>query len=89
MSPARARELSGLPPAVVILGTEDPFCTEGLRYAMRLHDAEVPVELHQYIGGTHGFDVHRRHSSDAHALDAQIDAVRRLFDARQTALVQR
>lgn len=52
---ARARDLSGLPPAYVAVGGIDGFRDEDIDYAMRLYQAGVPTELHVYPGGPHGF----------------------------------
>lgn len=53
---ARARDLSGLPAAYVMVGALDGFLDEDVDYAMRMTRASVPVELHVYPGGPHGFD---------------------------------
>ena len=53
---SRATALSGLPPAYVMVGALDGFLDEDVDYAMRLTRASVPVELHVYPGGPHGFD---------------------------------
>ena len=55
-APARANDLSGLPPALVFVGSLDGFCDEDVLYAMRLYQAGVPTELHVYPGAPHGFD---------------------------------
>jgi acetyl esterase/lipase len=55
-APARAPDLSGLPPALVYVGTADGFCDEDVQYATRLYQAGVPTELHVYPGAPHGFD---------------------------------
>jgi triacylglycerol lipase len=55
-APARAEDLSGLPPASVWVGTADGFCDEDIAYAQRLNHAGVPTELHVYPGGPHGFE---------------------------------
>ena len=55
-APARAEDLTGLPPALVYVGTLDGFCDEDVTYAMRLYQAGVPTELHVYPGAPHGFD---------------------------------
>ena len=53
---ARAVDLSGLPPAYVMVGALDGFLDEDVDYAMRMTRASVPVELHVYPGAPHGFD---------------------------------
>lgn len=54
-APARATDLSGLPPAFVMVGSVDGFRDEDVDYATRLNQAGVPTELHVYPGGPHGF----------------------------------
>jgi acetyl esterase/lipase len=54
-APARATDLSGLPPTFMICGALDLFVEENLDYARRLIRAGVPTELHIYPGAPHGF----------------------------------
>ncbi|MBX7431730.1 alpha/beta hydrolase [Mycobacterium sp. Y57] len=54
--PARRRDLAGLPPAWVGVGTLDLFHDEDLAYAARLRDAGVPCEVTVVDGAFHGFD---------------------------------
>jgi len=54
-APARAGDLSGLPPTFMICGALDLFLEEDLDYARRLIRAGVPTELHIYPGAPHGF----------------------------------
>ncbi len=53
-APARATDLSGLPPAYINVGTLDLFVDEDIAYAQALLAADVPVELHVYPGAFHG-----------------------------------
>ncbi len=55
-APARARDLSGLPPAYTMVGTVDLFRDETLDYVCRLSQAGVAVECHVVPGGFHGFE---------------------------------
>jgi acetyl esterase/lipase len=51
---AHATDLSGLPPALVIVGGADGFRDEDIEYALRLNQAGVPTELHVLPGAPHG-----------------------------------
>ena len=53
-APARAVDLSGLPPALVTVGSLDMFVDEDIAYAQALLQAGVPCELHVYPGAFHG-----------------------------------
>lgn len=54
--PARRRDLAGLPPAFVGVGTLDLFLDEDIDYAGALAAAGVPVDLAVVPGGYHSFD---------------------------------
>jgi acetyl esterase/lipase len=53
-APTRAADLSGLPPALVIVGGADGFRDEDIDYALRLNQSSVPTELHVLPGAPHG-----------------------------------
>jgi acetyl esterase len=53
-APARAAELSGLPAAYISTAENDPLRDEGILYGLRLLQAGVSVELHQFPGTYHG-----------------------------------
>lgn len=55
-SPSLAENFSDLAPAYITTGTLDLFFDESLDYARRLCQAGIPVELHSYAGGFHGFN---------------------------------
>lgn len=56
-APARAEDLSGLPPAFIDVGTVDMFRDEDITFATRLMQAGVPTELHVNPGAYHASEV--------------------------------
>ena len=55
--PARVKDVSGLPPAFIGVGSIDLFCEEDMEYAKRLALAGVSTELFVVPGAYHGFDI--------------------------------
>jgi len=53
-APARATDLSGLPPAIITVGDLDLFVDEDVAFAQALLHAGIPTELHTYPGALHG-----------------------------------
>jgi acetyl esterase/lipase len=81
-APARATDLTGLPPAYLAVGDLDLFIDEDLEYAQRLQQADVPTELHVYPGGIHAFDSYAPASALARRFAGdRDDALRRAFAA--------
>ena len=55
-APARAADLSGLPPTYIEVGELDIFRDEAIEYARRIAAGGTSVELHVHPGCPHGFD---------------------------------
>lgn len=75
-APARAEDVSGLPPAFIDVGTVDMFRDEDIAFAQRLMQAGIPCELHVYPGAYH--------ASETFALDAALS--KRIWANRISAL---
>jgi acetyl esterase len=73
-APARATDLTGLPPAFIQVNGLDPLRDEGIQYAMALMAADVPVELYCAPHHHHGYSEDPRTAEQASRLFA--DAVR-------------
>jgi acetyl esterase/lipase len=56
-APARATDLSGLPPAYIDVGSAESLRDEGIAYATRIWQAGGEAELHVWSGGFHVFDM--------------------------------
>lgn len=82
-APARADDLSGLPPTYIGVGGADGFRDENINYALRLGECGVPCELHVYPGAPHAavlfpsVDTCARYIRDKdHWLTVQIETAR-------------
>jgi acetyl esterase len=69
--PARAANVAGVAPAIVMTAEYDPLRDEAEAYGARMHGADVPVELIRYPGVVHGFVA--RWEAMSRALRAQHD----------------
>ncbi len=80
-APLLAEDLSGLPPALIIVAGHDPLYDEGLAYARRLQEAGTPVELIDYPGMVHAFySMSGAVVAAKDALQRSAEALRRAFD---------
>lgn len=56
-APARAEDVSGLPPTFIDVGEMDMFRDEDITFANRLMQAGVPTEFHVYPGAYHASEI--------------------------------
>jgi acetyl esterase len=79
-APARATDLSALPPATVLVEDLDILRDEGVDYANRLNNAGVRTELHVYPGTFHGhFGVVPDAAISRRTVDDIFSSVKRVF----------
>ena len=79
-APARAEDLSRLPPAFLDVGSAETFRDEVVTYATRLWQAGGAAELHVWPGGFHGFDGFAPQAALSQASQsAQVKWLRRLL----------
>ncbi|MFI1164604.1 alpha/beta hydrolase [Streptomyces sp. NPDC020801] len=79
-APARAEDLSGLPPAFLDVGSAETFRDEVVAYASRIWQAGGVAELHVWPGGFHGFDGFAPQAAlSRSARAAHLDWLRRLL----------
>ena len=79
-APARATDLSHLPPAYIDCGSAEVFRDEDVAYATGIWAAGGQAELHVWEGGFHGFDGMAPHTAVAQAsIAARTSWVRRIL----------
>lgn len=79
-APARAEDLSGLPPTFIDVGTVDLFRDEDIAFAQRLMQAGVPTELHVHPGSYHAAETFAPDAALAKRIWAmRLDALRRFL----------
>lgn len=79
-SPLLATDLSGLPPAVILVAEYDPVRDDGERYARRLHEAGVPAAVLRIVTHAHGTYGIQGTLTAGLMRDLRINALRRAFD---------
>ena len=85
ISPLRAREVSGVAPALVLTAEYDPLRDESEAYARRLAEAGVAVEEHRYVGMVHTFfGLSAAFDASRDAIDRAGIALRRAFGTLDT-----
>jgi acetyl esterase/lipase len=82
-APARATDLTGLPPAYVSTMEFDPLRDEGIIYALGMLEAGVQVELHTFPGTFHGSSIVPTAAVSQRVAAEQIVALRRGLGLRQ------
>lgn len=79
-APARATDLSGLPPTLIDVGSAETFRDEAVAFAASLWRDGGSAELYVWAGGFHGFTAYAPDAPIAkQALGARVDWVRRLL----------
>jgi acetyl esterase/lipase len=83
-APARAANLTGLPPAWLGVGTYDLFLDEDRAYAQRLNAAGTPCEVREVEAAYHGFDAVSRNAPVSQAFRASyVAALKRALHGPQ------
>ncbi len=81
-APARASDLSGLPPAFIDCGSAEVFRDEDVAYASQIWADGGQAELHVWPGGFHAFDMMAPHAAMSQAaLAARDNWVARILGA--------
>lgn len=79
-APARAQDLSGLPPAFIDVGSAETFRDEAIAYASGIWRCGGVAELHVWPGGFHGYDALAPHAALSQATVAdRLQWLRRLL----------
>lgn len=79
-APARAKNLSGLPPAYIDVGELDMFRDEDIDFAKRLSEAGVRVEFHLWPGAYHASEVFAPEAELSQRIwDTRVAAIKRLI----------
>lgn len=81
-SPARATDLSNLPPTFVDVGSAETFRDEAAAFASQIWTAGGIAELHVWPGGFHGYDLYAPHAAiSQQTVEARRGWLARVLDA--------
>jgi acetyl esterase/lipase len=87
-APARATDLSNLPPTLIQVGELEVFRDESIDYAVRLLHAGIATELHVYPGAYHAWDIFVPNAAVSQRMIAErMGALEHFLQARQPSLV--
>jgi acetyl esterase/lipase len=79
-APARAKDLGGLPPTFLDVGSAETFRDEIVDYAARIWRAGGDAELHVWPGAYHGFDASAPEATlSKRAREARVEWLRRIL----------
>lgn len=79
-APARATDVSGLPPAYIDVGELDMFRDEDIDFVKKLSEADVAVEFHLWPGAYHASEVFAPEAKlSARIWDSRIAGIKRLM----------
>ncbi len=79
-APARAADLSSLPPTFIDVGSAELFRDESVAYAAKIWAAGGVAECHVFAGGYHGYDFFVPDAVVSRAtVDARLSFIRRIF----------
>jgi acetyl esterase len=81
-SPLLAEDLSGLPPAVILVAEYDPVRDDGERYARRLQEADVPAATFRIVTHAHGTYTIPGTLTSQLIHDLRVNTLRRAFEGR-------
>jgi acetyl esterase/lipase len=80
-APARATDLSNLPPTFIDVGSAETFRDEAVAYASGIWRAGGIAELHVFAGGFHGYDSLAPHAAvSKHTQEARLAWLTRFFE---------
>ena len=81
-APARATDLTGLPPAFIDVASAEVFRDEDVAYATKIWEQGGVAELHVWPGGFHGFDAMAPQAAlSVRARAARLDWLHRILGA--------